>query len=51
MEKFVVFWYQWGDEPRGYVSVGFYDDSNKFVSMGRLPKVKSVGMQFHCPFS
>lgn len=43
-------WYQWGDEPAGYVSIGAYMDG-VWHGMGWIKKDEAInaGLTFHNP--
>lgn len=45
------YWYEWGNEGTGYVSVGYYDDKDVWVSCGVMKKESAVAtLQFHNPY-
>jgi hypothetical protein len=44
------FYYEWGNEPTGYVSTGCYvNDEFKSTGLMRLSEVKALGLKFNCP--
>lgn len=45
------FYYEWGDEPRGYVSTGCYMD-DVFYNTGKISRKEAtkMGLYFHCPY-
>jgi hypothetical protein len=46
------FWYEWGDEAPGYVSVAHYSADGSLVSDGQFLKASVVFIyKFHCPYS
>ena len=46
------FYYEWGDEPHGFVSTGCYRDG-QFYATGILTKVEATkrNLIYDCPFS
>lgn len=46
------FYYEWGNEPAGYVSTGCYIDE-VFLSCSQMLKTNAIniGLRFHNPFS
>jgi hypothetical protein len=45
------FWFEWGNEPRGFVSTGAYDKFNDYHFTGLMPiDVKNI-ISFHNPHS
>lgn len=46
------FYWEWGDEPTGYVSYGRYDENEvfKFVGIGPRSWSKEALIPFNCPF-
>jgi hypothetical protein len=47
------FWFEWGDEPQGYVSYGRYDQNDvyKFVGIGPRKWKDDCYLPFNCPFA
>jgi len=47
------FWFEWGDEPAGYVSYGRYDENEvyRFVGIGPREWKNDYRLPFNCPFS
>ena len=47
------FYYQWGDEPTGYVTFGRYDKNDVLVILGVGPRewIDLLGLKFHNPHS
>lgn len=52
MENNIRFFFEWGNEKPGYVSVGHYVN-DEYRSLGQMKKEDAVkeGLQHHCPFS
>lgn len=46
-------YYNWGDEPVGYVSTGYYDKSDIWRSTGLCTKEKAIQLKltYNCPYS
>jgi len=45
------FWFEWGNEPTGYVSYGKYDDNGVFRFIGIGPRAWKNSLPFNCPFN
>lgn len=46
------YWYEWGDEGTGYVTVGYYNHKDVWVSCGIMNKDNATAtLQFHNPHS
>lgn len=47
------FWYEWGNEPIGYISYGRYDENEVYRLVGIGPKewAADLHLPLNCPFS
>lgn len=49
------FYWEWGDEPRGYVTIGKYNNDDTLRTIGYMPKewLSYPGLshiKFNCPY-
>ncbi len=47
------FYYEWGNEPAGCVSIGMYDKNEIYQSLGYAKKedAKKYNLPYNCPFN
>jgi hypothetical protein len=49
MEK--IYWYRWGDEPQGYVSIWTLNPDRSVKSLGVIPASElPEGAEYCCPY-
>lgn len=51
MERFKVYYYEWGDEPCGMYTVFYYNSNDEVVNIGFKHKDECKGMEFLNPHS
>lgn len=46
------YYYEWGSEPQGYVSIGLYLD-DEWYGCGCIKKSEAIdnGLKYHCPYN
>lgn len=46
------FYYEWGNEPAGYVSCGYYESGEVWRSLSPIPKntALQLGLNYYCPY-
>lgn len=47
-----VRYYQWGDEPRGFVSIWTVNERHEAENLGRMPREEAYakGLVMECPY-
>jgi len=45
------FYFEWGNEGVGRVSIGRYNDKGEYKSMGTIEKTKVLHLVKHCPYN
>ena len=50
MNNLELFYYEWGTEKKGFVSIAFYLD-NKLVNCGYALKTDVKHLKYHCPYN
>lgn len=51
MNRYQIFYYEWGNEPSGYVSLAYYDSNDNIKNCGYAIKKSVINLVYHCPYN